>query len=107
MAGKRGGGNVAGESVFQRAGHGANQDDAEGIAVVLGKEPSPDLVVMFAEECRRRLAELGDESLCQVAALTLEGYTTQEIADKLGCVRRSVERKLERIRNKWSNAAPD
>ena len=69
---------------------------------MLGKEPSPELAGMVAEDCRRMLDSLGDETLRQVAVLTLEGYDTQEIAEKLGCVRRSVERKLERIREKWS-----
>jgi DNA-directed RNA polymerase specialized sigma24 family protein len=99
FAEKRGAGNVRGESVFLRT------DDAErddGIGQVLGSEPTPELANMVAEDCRRMLDGLGDETLQQVARLTLEGYSTQEIAEKLGCVRRSVERKLERIRDKWS-----
>jgi DNA-binding CsgD family transcriptional regulator len=44
--------------------------------------------------------------LQQVAQLTLEGYSIQEIADKLGCVRRTVDRKLERIRDKWGLGEP-
>jgi hypothetical protein len=31
----------------------------------------------------------------------MEGYTTPEIAAKLGCVPRSVERKLQAIRRLW------
>ena len=30
-----------------------------------------------------------------------EGYTNQEVADRLGCGLRSVERKLGRIRKAW------
>ena len=51
---------------------------------------------MVAEDCRLLLDRLDDETLRRVALWTLEGYGTQEIAEKLGCVRRSVERKLER-----------
>jgi DNA-directed RNA polymerase specialized sigma24 family protein len=47
---------------------------------------------------------LGDETLRQVALLRLEGFSPREIADKLDCVERTVERKLERIRDKWSKA---
>ena len=50
---------------------------------------------MVAEDCRLLLDRLGDETLRRVALWTLEGYDTQEIAEKLGCVRRSVECKLE------------
>jgi len=99
-ADKRGGGAVRGESVFLRVDDGEEHD--HGIGQVLGEEPTPELANMVAEDCRHMLDSLGDETLRQVALLTLEGYNTQEIAEKLGCVRRSVERKLERIREKWS-----
>jgi DNA-directed RNA polymerase specialized sigma24 family protein len=51
------------------------------------------------------LDQLPDEMLRQVALLTLEGYQPKEIAEKLGCVRRTVERKLERIRDIWDENA--
>jgi DNA-directed RNA polymerase specialized sigma24 family protein len=31
----------------------------------------------------------------------VEGYTNEEIAGRLGCTVRSVERKLHRIRTRW------
>ena len=99
-ADKRGGGAVRGESIFLRVDDGDDRD--QGIGQVLGEEPTPELANMVAEDCRIMLDSLGDETLRQVALLTLEGYNTQDIAEKLGCVRRSVERKLERIREKWS-----
>ena len=43
-----------------------------------------------------------DEKCRQIALWTLEGYSTEELANKLGCVRRTVERKLERIRDIWT-----
>jgi len=36
-----------------------------------------------------------------VALLKMEGYTGEEIADRLGCSLRSVARKLELIRRTW------
>jgi DNA-directed RNA polymerase specialized sigma24 family protein len=33
----------------------------------------------------------------------MEGYTNAEIADKLGCVPVTVERKLQLIRRVWAN----
>jgi DNA-directed RNA polymerase specialized sigma24 family protein len=97
FAQKRGGGQVRGESVF-----GSQDDEQRGLAHVLGTEPTPELAVSVAENCRQLLDQLQDETLRQIALWTLEGYRTEEIAAKLGCVRRTVERKLERIREIWS-----
>jgi hypothetical protein len=36
----------------------------------------------------------------------MEGYTTEEIAAKLGYVPRTIERKLRLIRNLWENEVP-
>jgi len=96
FAQKRGGGQVRGESIFGRP-----EDENEGIAQILGTEPTPELAVSVAENCRQMLNQLQDETLRQIALWTLEGYRTEEIAEKLGCVRRTVERKLERIREIW------
>jgi RNA polymerase sigma factor (sigma-70 family) len=96
---KRGGGKVRGESVFI----GADQDEANaGIAQVLGREPTPELANMMAEECERLLDVLDDDGLRQVVLKRLEGYTCDEIAEQLGCATRSVERRLQRVRAKWS-----
>ena len=56
---------------------------------------------MAAEESTRLLEALGDESLRQVALWRMEGYTTDEIAERLGCARRTVARRLELIRTLW------
>lgn len=53
------------------------------------------------DNCRKLLGCL-DEKSRQIAVWRLQGYSKAEIAEKLGCVRRTVERKLERIREKWS-----
>ncbi len=42
-----------------------------------------------------------EERRQNVYTLDLKGYSNEEIAEKLGCVPRTVERKLERIRSKW------
>jgi len=34
--------------------------------------------------------------------MRMEGYTVLEIADQLGCVARTVERRLEAIRGIWA-----
>ena len=35
----------------------------------------------------------------------MDGYTNEEIATKLECTTRTVERKLERIRQVWTDSA--
>ena len=100
FAKKRGGGSVRGESIFLQ-----NENDDlrnDGIGNILGNEPTPEFAMGVAENCQRLLDRLGDETLKQIALLTLEGYRTGEIAVKLNCVRRTVERKLERIREIWA-----
>jgi DNA-directed RNA polymerase specialized sigma24 family protein len=68
---------------------------------VIGREPTPEFAAQVAEECQRLLGNLNDPTLQSVALWKMEGYTTPEIAAKLGCVPRSVERKLQAIRRLW------
>lgn len=98
FAEKRGGGRVRGESIFMTIGDRNEQDG--GIAEVLGSEPTPEVANLVVENCRMLLDSLDDTSR-QIALWTLEGYTSVEIANKLDCARRTVDRKLERIRSKW------
>jgi RNA polymerase sigma factor (sigma-70 family) len=62
----------------------------------------------LVEAAERRLAVL-DPSLRQIAIWRLEGFSNAEIAgkDKLDCAERTVERKLNRIREQWSKADGD
>jgi RNA polymerase sigma factor (sigma-70 family) len=74
----------------------------DGIAQVPAREPSPELAALMAEECRRLFEALPEESLRQVAALRLEGYTDREIAARLGCGLSTIERRLRTIRAVWA-----
>jgi len=51
------------------------------------------------------LEALDDRELRQVALWKMEGYTIEEIARRLGCVPRTVERKLKVIRSIWNQRA--
>jgi DNA-directed RNA polymerase specialized sigma24 family protein len=101
---KRGGGNVRGESAF--GGIHRDEESEQGIGDVLGSEPTPEFACMVAENCRRMMERLDDRTLAEVARLKLEGYTNADIARKLDCVERSVERKVRRIREKWTREEP-
>ena len=56
---------------------------------------------MIADEHRQLREALGDASLCQVLDLRLEGYTREEIAERMGCAVATVKRKLDVIRQTW------
>jgi DNA-directed RNA polymerase specialized sigma24 family protein len=68
---------------------------------ILSREPTPEFAAQVAEECQRLLALLEDSQLRAVALWKMEGYTHEEIAAKLGCVPRTVDRKLQAIRKLW------
>jgi DNA-directed RNA polymerase specialized sigma24 family protein len=94
---KRGGGRVRTEADLA----GAPRDDQGVLARAPGADPPPDVVVLMAEGYRLLMARLGDESLRQVALMRMEGYNGDQIAERLGCNRRTVTRKLELIRRRW------
>jgi DNA-directed RNA polymerase specialized sigma24 family protein len=79
----------------------------EGLDVIGGDEPTPELAAQLAEEYQRLMEQLGDSTLQRVAIWKLEGYTDNEIAARLGCVTRTVERKLALIRSTWSSEMSD
>ncbi|MDV6028663.1 MAG: RNA polymerase subunit sigma-70 [Phycisphaera sp. RhM] len=96
---KRGEGQVRGESVFQQPG----LDEPLGMAQVLGAEPTPELAATVTEEFNELMQQLPDQTYRRIAQLKMEGYTNLEISDQLGCVERTVERKLKLIRNVWDS----
>ncbi|MCP4815560.1 MAG: RNA polymerase subunit sigma-70, partial [Planctomycetaceae bacterium] len=49
--------------------------------------------------------QLPDDPLREIAVLKLNSLTNREIAGKLDISERSVERKLQRIRNRWQAVA--
>jgi DNA-directed RNA polymerase specialized sigma24 family protein len=93
---KRGGGRVRGESVFAQG-----DTPNAGLVDFAGREPSPEFAILVGEELDRMLKRLDDESLRELVVLKLEGYANAEIAERLGCGLRTVERKLSRVRAIW------
>ncbi|MDR0703712.1 MAG: hypothetical protein LBF88_01860 [Planctomycetaceae bacterium] len=99
---KRGGGHVRGESIFV-AGPVAGNDESKqtGFGNVAGNTSTPYFEVEFLDTCEKLYNILDDETMRNIARLIMEGFTIDEIADELGCVRRTVERKLKKIREIW------
>jgi RNA polymerase sigma factor (sigma-70 family) len=86
---------------LQRRRKPAEPAGVEALEQILSREPPPELAAEMSDEYRRLLDRLGDPQLQAVALWKVEGYTNEEIARRLGCVVRSVERKLQRIRILW------
>ncbi len=98
---KRGRGKVRGESAFLG---NSDQEEVAGLQGFLGNEPTPELAAMIAENCQRLFESLDEQSLREVAALKMDGFTNEEIAVEQHCTVRTVERKLSRIRARWERA---
>ncbi|MGL4422493.1 MAG: ECF-type sigma factor [Gemmataceae bacterium] len=94
---KRGGGDVSGDSGFAAFG------DA-GINAIGSRQPPPDVLAEVSESCAQLLDALPDETMKQIVLLKFQGFTNGEVADELKCTRRTIERKLERIRRMWVDA---
>lgn len=91
---KRGGGAERGESGFGVAGINATKDN----------QLTPDVLAEVSESCDRLLNAIPDETMKTIVLLKFQGATNGEIADEMKCTRRTVERKLERIRRMWVEA---
>jgi DNA-directed RNA polymerase specialized sigma24 family protein len=94
---KRGGNEVLDQAALAAA-HG---DEQHVLDQLLSREPTPELAAQAAEQYQRLLSSLPDHQLRRIAQWKMEGYSNEEIAAKLGCTPRTVERKLRIIRAFW------
>jgi DNA-directed RNA polymerase specialized sigma24 family protein len=79
----------------------SSSDSEISLSDLIGKEPDPQEAFRIAEACQDLLDRLSDTILRAIALWKTEGFTTEEIACKLGCTTRTVERKLQLIRRVW------
>jgi RNA polymerase sigma factor (sigma-70 family) len=90
---KRGGSN---------AGNGPVGHDSEvTLERIVSREPTPEFAAEAADQCRLLLRRLGAPELQSIALWRMEGYTVEEIAQKLSCDARTVKRRLDLIRRLW------
>jgi DNA-directed RNA polymerase specialized sigma24 family protein len=94
---RRGGGHVKSLDDNQPA------SEQQTLAQIVGKEPTPEFAAMMADECRRLLQKLDDPQLRELAVAKMEGYSNEEIARRLECSLRTVERRLRLIRKEWKH----
>ena len=90
---------------WKRLESGGDSSSANILDELVSHDPTPQFACQIAEEFRRLLDSLGDETLQSIAVARMEGDSIDEIAARLNCVPRTVLRKLDRIRTIWSDAA--
>lgn len=96
---KRGGGDVRGDSALIAR---ENEDSVRGgFDRLASGKPSPDIAAIMADQTQQLLTSLPDETAQRIAALKIEGFTHQDIADRLEINTRTVERRLKQIRELW------
>jgi DNA-directed RNA polymerase specialized sigma24 family protein len=98
---KRGAGQVRGESFFSPAPNNDDNHTRSGIGNVPSATKNPLFEIEFLDTCEKLYNILKDETMRNIARLIMEGFSIDEVATELGCVRRTVERKLKIIREKW------
>jgi RNA polymerase sigma factor (sigma-70 family) len=92
------------EKTLKRGGttpQGGQSFPTSQLEQIVGDEPSPDFALQTAEVIRTLLDILPTPSMRALAMNKLEGYTNEEIAERLGCSLRTVERRLQVIRELW------
>lgn len=67
-------------------------------------EPSPEFAVELTDQIDRLVGKFEQPELRTIARRKLEGWTNDEIAAELGCTKRTVIRKLNRIRQEWETS---
>ncbi|MFT5470628.1 MAG: DNA-directed RNA polymerase specialized sigma24 family protein [Verrucomicrobiales bacterium] len=97
---RRGQGNVRGESIFLRP---SGEESSAGFDEFEGADATPEFALEVAENYQQLLAKLGDDNLRQIAVWKMEGLQNTEIAECLETTTRTVERKLNLIRQHWAD----
>jgi DNA-directed RNA polymerase specialized sigma24 family protein len=101
------------ENCEKRGGTGSRGRDADRtspkpvavpLSSIMDEQPTPEFAAQIGEQFQLLLAKLeraDDPDLIQIAMAKMTGESTGEVAQKLGCVRRTVERKILLIRHIW------
>ena len=99
----RGGRRVRGESEL---GNGSDRSEFR-FEDLVNDQPTPEFLATLKEQHQHLLGALRDDTLRRVAVWRIEGYSVEEIAEKLNVTTRTVTRKLALIREKWSKVLHD
>ncbi len=93
MARKRGGGRVRGESTFG----GSDCSEMENVLVSMDEgSPAPDVAAALSEAWERL-----DADMQHIVCLKMDGFTNDQIAERLNRSLATVERRLKLLRAQW------
>jgi RNA polymerase sigma factor (sigma-70 family) len=101
---KRGAGRVREEAALQPPSD--SSQPGYGLEAVPAPGPSPSEQAIL-QDCYQHYVDSLPEHLRPFAELCLAGCTHEEIAERLGCTARTVDRKMVLIRAKWQRLATD
>ncbi|MCA9035972.1 MAG: hypothetical protein KDA91_12630 [Planctomycetaceae bacterium] len=85
-----------------QSGHANDVGGDTTLETLLSREPDPQTAIACADEIASLLERLEHDDLQRIALMKMEGFTNQEIAERVDCSRSSIERKLRTIRMMWS-----
>ena len=86
------------ESTFSKSESNAGMDSLPASTA------APDFAAQFDEICEELFTGLDAGELRTVGLLKVQGYTDSEIATKMNCSRRTVQRRLDTIRQNWKES---
>jgi RNA polymerase sigma factor (sigma-70 family) len=93
-----------GERITQSLSAGPRAgEDSHSYWQLQSLEPTPEFAVAATEQFKRLLNLLDDDLLRRVAVAKLDGFTNKEIAAQEALSVRTVERKLNIIRQTWAH----
>lgn len=87
------------DSIFVSAAGGSVFDAVE---LALSREPTPEFAAELMDVFEGLNQSMSGENLTEIVQLRLAGFNDNEIANRLSCSRRTVQRRLEIIRRQWS-----
>jgi DNA-directed RNA polymerase specialized sigma24 family protein len=101
---KRGGGRIQGESALDSPSDSGGP--ARGLEQISGGGLTPEERALL-DDCYHHYVGALPEHLRDYAELYLSGLTYQEVADRLGCTERTVDRKMALILSHWQRLAAE
>lgn len=102
---KRGSEDVRGDStVMSRENEGGGPGSFDQLE---SEKVPPDIATVMADQTRQLWASLPDETAQRIATLKIEGFTHQQIADRMSINTRTVEQRLKQIQERWQKILDD
>lgn len=74
---------------------------------IFSDEPSPEMLASMDDQLKNLMGLLRDDKQRRIVQLRLAGYSNPEIAKEVQISLRSVERKVEVVRDVWSSVLDD